>query len=284
MKNCRSLWILVIVVVLGSGCSVKYVYNNADRFARWGLSDYLIMNDSQRRYFDVEFAKLHDWHRANHLASYSELLEALPATLADGIDVQEMTDLENTMLAWGEEMEVRGTPMVIGLARSMTDEQVARLSKQLQVSNDEIAEPESGESLESAQKYWRDEIEDAFAQFVGRLNRDQQRYLDSESVRYIPERTLWADYRGRWQADLLALLAARAEEAFADRFTQLAKNREAYYGAELAHIFGHNETLSKEVAGWLLNNMTERQCERLFERVDDLVVNFRELAAEAVPG
>jgi hypothetical protein len=284
MKNCRRLWIVVVVIVLGSGCSVKYVYNNADRFARWGVSDYLKMNEGQRRYFDAEFAKLHDWHRANHLASYSELLEALPATLADGIDVQEMTDLENTMLAWGEEMEVRGTPMVIGLARSMTDEQVARLAKYLEASNEEIAEPERGESLESSQEHWRDEIEDAFARFVGRLNHDQQRYLTSESVRYIPERTLWADYRSRWQADLLALLTARAEEEFAQRFTRLAKDREAYYGAELTHIFVHNETLSKEVAGWLLNNMTERQRERLFERLHELAVDFRELAAEAVPG
>lgn len=284
MKNCRRLWIVVVVVVLGSGCSVKYVYNNADRFARWGVSDYLNMNEGQRRYFDAEFAKLHDWHRANHLASYSELLEALPATLADGIDVQEMTDLENTMLAWGEEMEVRGTPMVIGLARSMTDEQVARLAKHLEASNEEIAEPERGESLESSQEYWRDEIEDAFARFVGRLNHDQQRYLTSESVRYIPERTLWADYRSRWQADLLALLTARAEQEFAEQFTRLAKDREAYYGAELTHIFAHNESLSKEVAGWLLNNMTERQRERLFERLHDLAVDFRELAAEAVPG
>lgn len=284
MKTCRSLWILVVVVVLGSGCSVKFVYNNADRFARWGVSDYLNMNEGQRRYFDTEFAKLHDWHRANHLPRYSDLLESFPATLADGIDVREMTDLENTMLAWGEEMEVLGTPMVIGLARSMSDEQVARLPKRLKASNDEIAKPERGESLESSQERWRDEIEDAITRFVGRLSGDQQRYLSSESVRYIPERMLWAEYRGRWQADLLALLGERAEAEFAERFIRLAKNREAYYGAELAHVFDHNETLSKEIAMWLLNNMTERQRQRLFERLHELAVDFRELAAEAVPG
>jgi len=285
MRNWFTVTGLVVVaLVLSSGCSVNYIYNNADRFARWGVSDYLNMNEDQRRYFDAEFAKLHHWHRTNHLPRYSDLLEALPATLADGVDPAEMVAMEHTMLTWAEEMEDRGTPMVIELARSMSDEQVARLAKKLKASNDEIAKPERGKSVESSQARWRDEIVDVFAQFAGRLSKDQQEYLSSQSVRYIPERALWADYRGRWQADLLALLAARAERGFAERFTELAKNRETYYGAELAYIFDHNEALGKEIAQWLLNNMTERQRERLFERLLKLAVQFRELAAEAAPG
>ena len=133
--------VVVVALVLGSGCSVKFAYNNLDRFARWGVSDYLNMNDEQREYFDAEFAKLHDWHRIDHLPRYADLLESLPQTMADGIDAGEMLEVESTMMGWGDELEERGTPMVIELLRSMTEEQVARLPKKLEASNKEIARP-----------------------------------------------------------------------------------------------------------------------------------------------
>jgi hypothetical protein len=45
--------VMVAVLVLGSGCSVKFAYNNLDRFARWGASEYLEMTDDQRRYWPM---------------------------------------------------------------------------------------------------------------------------------------------------------------------------------------------------------------------------------------
>jgi hypothetical protein len=279
------VWHIAVVVaalLLGSGCSVKFAYNNLDRFARWGTSDYLNMNDEQRRYFDTEFAKLHYWHRTNHLTRYSDLLESLPAILTDGIDAKEMTAVEHTMMGWADEVEERGTPMVIGLMRSMTDEQVAELPKKLEASNKQIAKPEVGKSLDAAQAGWGDEVADIFAQFAGRLSARQRNYLASQSVRYLPERALWADYRRRWQADLMRLLEQRHDAVwFNDRFLQLSANRESYYGAELAHIFDNNEALGREVGGWLVNNMTEGQRTRLFERLLGFAETFRELAAEA---
>ena len=277
-----SKTLLLLALILGSGCSVKFAYNNLDRFARWGVSDYLNMNDEQRRYFDAEFAKLHYWHRTNHLPKYSDLLESLPTTLADGADAEEIRAVENTMLGWAAEMEERGTPMVIEMMRSMTDEQVAQLPKRLEASNREIAKPERDKTLEASQEHWQDDIAEVFAQFAGRLSPEQKKYLASQSVRYLPERVLWAEYRRRWQAELLRLLAQRDDPVrFAERYIALARNRKTYYGAELTQIFDHNEALSREVGEWMLNNMTERQRERLFERLFQLATEFRELAAEA---
>ena len=282
MSNVCAVAVLLALLVLGSGCSVKFAYNNLDRIARWGVSDYIDLNDQQRRYFDSEFAKLHYWHRTQHLTQYADLLESLPTTFGDGVDVDELIALEHTMIAWGDELEERATPMVVELMRSMSDEQVAQLPKKLEASNREIAKPEMNQSLETSQIRWRDEIADMFARFAGRLSPEQRKHLTSQSVRYLPERTLWADYRRRWQADLLALLEQRQYAArFAERYRRLAADRETYYGAELAHIVDRNETLAREVAVWLLNNMTHRQQQRLFEQLLDFAISFRELADQA---
>jgi hypothetical protein len=285
MRNAWSVAVVLAVLVLGSGCSAKFAYNNLDRFARWGISDYLTMNDQQRAYFDTEFAKLHYWHRQNHLSEYANMLESLPVLLAEGIDVDEIVALENTMMAWAEEMQGRSTPMVVELMRSMTDEQVARLPKKLAAGNRELARPEVEKSLEFSQARWRDQVADLFSRFTGRLSPGQDKYLTSQSVRYLPELVLWADYRRRWQADLMLLLAERDDAVkFTEGYIRLAGGRESYYGAELAHIIEHNEALGREVGSWLLRHLTQRQQERLFERLQEFAADFNDLASQADDG
>lgn len=280
MLNLRILLALT-VVLLGSGCSVKFTYNNLDRFARWGVSDYLAMNEEQRRYFDAEFAKLHTWHRTSQLPRYAAALESLPVLMADGVDAEEVVALEVTVLGWANEVEEHAMPLFVDMLCSMTDAQVARLPQLLEATNREFAEPEFAASLDTSQQRWRDEVADMFARFAGRLSDAQQEYLIRQSSRYLPERVLWAEYRRRWQADLLVLLQKRAERQwFAEQVMRLAASRQTYYGSELTRIVEHNEALSREVGAWLLNHMTERQQARLLERLLELAVEFRELAAE----
>jgi hypothetical protein len=275
------LFALLAVLVLGSGCSVQFAYNNLDRLVRWGVNDYVNMNDAQRNLFNEEFARLHYWHRTEHMPLYADFFEALPTTLSDGVDAQELLALENTMMGWAKEIVETGAPLAVAIMQTMTDEQVAGLPARLEESNREIEKTELGKSVEASQARWREEVEDIFTRFAGRLTPAQQEYLVAQSVRYIPERVLWAEYRRRWQRDLMKLLQARSEPAFADRFAELAANREAYFGAELTAIFDNNENLGRETAAWLLNHMAERQSVRMYTRFVELAIDFRELADDA---
>lgn len=273
---------LALVLLLGSGCSVQFAYNNLDRLVRWGVNDYVNLNEAQRAMFNEEFARLHYWHRTEHLPRYADFLEALPTTLSDGVDIQELLALENTMMGWAEEVVEQGVPLAVAIMQSMTDEQVARLPVRLEESNREIEESELGKSVEAAQDRWRKEVEDIFTRFAGRLTPAQQAHLVAQSVRYIPERVLWAEYRRRWQRELMRLLEKRTEPSFAAEFAQLAASREAYYGTELTAIFDNNENLGRETAAWLLNHMVERQTVRMYTRFVELAGDFRELSDDAL--
>ena len=54
MKGVTKLGVLVGILLLGSGCSIKMLYNNADRLARWAVNDYIKMTDEQEAYFTAE--------------------------------------------------------------------------------------------------------------------------------------------------------------------------------------------------------------------------------------
>jgi len=275
----RSVAGLLLILSLGSGCSVKFAYNNLDRFVRWGVSDYVQLTPEQREYFDAEFARLHQWHRQTQLPVYAEFLESVPRTLADGTDAAELLAMEHTVQGWAEVMLEKGLPMTAHILRSMTDEQVADLPARLEASNADIADPERHGDLQRSQEQWADEVADTFKRFAGRMTSAQRDYLAARAVGYIPELQMWAEYRVRWQADLLALLHRRHEDAeFDERFFALARNREHYYGTELAAVFAHNENLSREVARWLLNHLSPEQQRRMEDRLLEWAEDLRELS------
>ena len=41
MSVVSRVLVLVFVLLSGSGCSIKMMYNNADRIARWAVNDYI---------------------------------------------------------------------------------------------------------------------------------------------------------------------------------------------------------------------------------------------------
>ena len=271
---------LAVLLLLG-GCAVQLAYDNVDRLARWFVGDYIALSETQRFRFDQGVVDVWDWHRDAHLARYADFLEALRTSLADGTDVAEIDAIVNTVIGWAEEIEARSLPTAIELLSSLSDAQVTELRRRLAAGNGELAEEEMGESIEDSQRRWQREMTSRMSRFTGRLTSAQEDYLAAQSVRYLPERALWAEYRGRWQADLLRLLDDRADaERFEAAFRVLAARREDYYGSELTQIWEHNRALSSEVTAWLLNDLTATQRRRMDERLSDLVLELRELASK----
>jgi hypothetical protein len=283
MKANRALpiatWVLG-VLLLTSGCAVRLAYNNADRVARWIANDFVDMSPSQRVAFDAGVAEVWAWHRREHLPHYADFLEALETALLDGTDPEEVAAVFATMIEWAEEVESRLIPVLTGLLATLTEEQAAGLERRLDESNARFARRELGRSPEQIQRTWQREAADRFGRFAGRPTRAQRDYLASQAPRYLPQRALWADYRQRWQTDLLQLLEVRREpDVFAARFAAHVADRDDYYGEAFAHAFAHNQALAAEVTAWLINHMTERQRARLSARLRGLAADFRRLAA-----
>jgi hypothetical protein len=273
--------LLASLLVLAGGCGVKLAYNNLDRLARWSISDYVSFDAQQRAYFDAAVAEIWVWHRREHLPRYADQVESFALRVVDGGAPAALVELVATVTDWYDEIEARALPATTHLLASLSDAQVEALAGNLAASNAEFAEPELGVGEAQAQAAWAAEIADRMSRFSGRLNSVQTAYLTQQSRRYRPDRVQWAEYRERWQGDLLALLSHRADPvAFERGFRQLVANREAYYGRELAEVFEHNRALNLEVNGWLITSLTDRQRGRFVDRLDSLAADFRDLATD----
>ena len=274
--------ICFLVVLFASGCSIKMMYNNADRIARWAVNDYIQMDDDQEAYFTVEVKAIHYWHRTEELPRYADYLQSLPASIDSGVDEDEVQDLFDSLYSWWEALEARAMPMMTEMLLSLSDEQIERLPGRLDDDNEEFEEDEDDRPLDEVQAEWMQSYAAVMSRFTGRLSKEQKAYLEAQSVRYVPQFGLWADYRQRWQADLMALINDGRDdpELFADRLVVLMDSRESYYGEELTGVFETNEQLAREVTAWLLNNLTVKQRERFYTRIGEMAETFRELAAD----
>jgi hypothetical protein len=249
-----------------------------DRLIVWQVGDYLDLNRDQKASLRTDLAVLLKWHRESHLILYADWLAELPNQYSDGVSAQMIEDLFDQMLVWGEEIENQAMPLMTDVLVSLNEGQIDHLESEFRGANEEWVDVERGESLEDYQRGWSEEIEDAIERFTGRLNAEQLDYLKRKSVMYQPERVLWGEYRERWQRDFFVLLRSNKSADFANRFETLMKSREDYYGAEFSKVFESNLDLNREVAAYLLSNLTEKQTNKFNKTLSDLSKSFRELA------
>ena len=279
MRQFRVLAVILCALAT-SACSIKFAYNNVDRLVRWQMSDYLDLNEEQRDYLQAEVKRLMAWHRTDHLPQYAEVMYTLADQWSDGVSEAQIEVLFEQMFAWGDEIEQRGMPVAIHILSSLTEEQLAALPAKLERSNIEWSEEELDVPVEEVQAQWAREFEDVLKRFTGRLNKTQRDYLARRAQAYQPERVLWAEYRRRWQADLLKLLEHRADEKFGEQFRALVAARESYYGEEFTRISDENMALGREITAHLLSNLTEKQAERFADSLRELAEDFEDLAAQ----
>ncbi len=277
----RHLVLALLCVGTLSACSIKLAYNNLDRLIRWQVSDYVDLNREQKRYLAREVEKVLRWHRTTQLPEYAHYLRGLPAAFSDSVTSEQLRGVFEQFMAWGDAVERRALPVAIALMSDLTDEQVAELPLNLERSNVELEEDEVGVDIETIRANWAEEYIDGMNRLLGRLNDEQKNKVNVGSLRYQPELVMWADYRRRWQADLLAILEQRQDvKAFHAAFTRLVDQRERYYGAEYAAVSAANQQLGRELAAAILSSMTDKQAARFADFVTELSDDFEALSRQ----
>lgn len=282
-RSCfSSVGLLLMLLGLMSSCSVKLLYNNADRLIRWEVSDFVDFDKAQRAYFDGQLAHVLYWHRQTQLPMYAELFASMPQRALDGITTDEFAALAQTAEGWGGAIEERALPLATQILLSLSAQQQQLLPDRLAKANAEFLEDERNKTLAQDQKRWRKAVVKGFRRFIGRLTSEQREYVQAMSLNYRSERDLWVAYRSRWQAKMLEQLQSwGAQEVsaqqFADFMVELSANRQNYYG-EFEAVTMANRRMAAEVSAWLLSNLTPTQAEKFADVMQDLAEDLSELA------
>jgi hypothetical protein len=276
-------WLLVpILLALVTGCSVQFLYGQADRIAVWRAEDYVDLDRAQRDWLRSRMRVLLHWHRRAQLPVWAETLRDLDLAVQDGIDGPTLDRYFERAEGWSDAILVKAVPTMAGLLAGLTPEQRAELPERLEAANRELNEDYAGLDEAQQREVWRGKVRDFLEDWIGRLTAEQEILLDAAAAEVVADNEAWIDYRRRWQDELLDLIAEeRRPEVLGPALLELSLDREALYTPEYSAVRARNDRVLRGFAVDLLGSLTDDQMDRLSGRLGDLAVDFEELAADA---
>ncbi len=279
----RVLLLLLVLLPVLSGCSVRLAYNNADRLAVWQAQEYLDLDRAQRDWLRARMRLFLHWHRTNQLPRWSAALRDFDLAVQDGVRAEDFEALVRAGEAWSDEIVMEILPTTTELLASLSDAQVAALPAAFAARNAELNEDYAGLPEAEQKAVWRREMRDGLDRWIGELNAGQELLLDAASEEVVAANDSWIGYRERWQAELMAALARRGDVAALEAtLRSLMLDRERWYTEDYARTRAINDAAYRSFTVALLASLDARQRERLSRRLVDLAEDFEALAAQTV--
>lgn len=274
--------VLIAIIILLSGCSTKFTYNNLDWLIHWYIDDYVSLSDKQEALFDDYFADWRQWHRSEELSKYIDHLNLLKGDLQSEklSAVQIETHLSNGRKHW-ERLRNHVSPDLAVLAEGLTDEQVNSLFDEIKEENDEIRESlKEFEELspEEQQEERLDSIEDGVSEFIGRLNAEQKAIVKRYAAQFTSTRALWLRYRQDFQQATRQMIDNRGENPhFKKEFVALMTHPDTFRSEAFIQLRDQNTKTYSKMAEVLFTTLDKKQKSKLRNKIDDMIDDFEYL-------
>jgi hypothetical protein len=279
MRRLIALFLIPSAFLLLAGCSSQFVYDRIDRLAQFYIERYVDLDREQSSLLKVNLETIKEWHRREELSGYLEFLDRVETDLQ-----AEVTG--NTVAAWAVRLQeaygqVRDhvVPVLIEVAATMSDTQVQEFAANMEKRNrdleDELLARDDREYREEAY----DEMTGRLSNWLGRLEPEQRQSIRQAVDQLERLDRAWLDERRDWQREVITEL--KREPGWQARLTALAVNRVEYANPQDLETNARNTRRIYTAVAEVLNARTERQRQKLAQRLQQW---RRDLAALQAPG
>ncbi|MGY6553360.1 MAG: DUF6279 family lipoprotein [Wenzhouxiangella sp.] len=277
----KSLILLLLLTAL-SGCGVRTAYNNLDWLTvRWVNQQVDLDRDQEAMLRDWLTEQL-AWHCQTQLPLYQAVAEAIRHDLlTNNLNQARLAEHGQSVAELGRTLTERSLPLLIELAASLSDEQVAQVLEAFDERTEEVRVSVEEKSLEELAEERLESMERMLRRFMGRSNRPQRERLalwaDSVTATesyQLRQRLYWQDRLGQAldQRDNQALLAGeiaalmRPESAWSDEYRQVMEGNRVLTLAALEDVIAvadnrHLNRLSSRLTG-LINDFQRLRCDQ----------------------
>lgn len=278
MKKCC----LALLLILISGCSSQFAYNNMDWLIHWYLDDHIDLDKAQKSAFDARFSVWHDWHRKNELPRYVDHLTDIKVMLEQGeLTTEDINaQFERARDHW-KRFRAHIAPDIAALAIRLTDEQIEEMFASLEENNIEDEEERREASPEELQEAFQERFEDQLKNYFGRLTEQQKNLVSAAVTQVVPNRLEWITYRRAVQSAAKDLMLQRHDNPdFEADFLSLLTAPENYQHQQYLSNLEHNREVYADLVMTVYPTLTDKQKRRLTRKIDNFIEDFTELALD----
>lgn len=191
-KLVRIIGALALAAALGGCSAVKLGYNNLPELAWWWLDGYADFNDAQRVPVKEELTRLHQWHRANELPRYAQLLGQMEQMASADLTAEQVCRLAEEGRTRFLALAGQSEGALVALAPTLTPEQLRHMAQRFERNAREFrkdwVDVTPSERRDRHFKQFLERMEDTY----GRLDDPQRAVLRQriETSRFDPSQVL----------------------------------------------------------------------------------------------
>jgi hypothetical protein len=267
--------IILLCVFLLSGCSTKFVYNNASWLVYWYLDDYVELNNQQEEQFDEMLNQWMDWHRSTELPKYQAHIEEIISDIkTKQIDEERIAYHREKGRDHWQRGRAYAAPDIVTLSKTLNDKQVAYLFIQLEKQNieDEEENTEERELTTTQQtKKWVKRNQKGAKKWIGKLNNKQTLHITQYRDRFEKTGDHWLTYKRNYQQALNALfLSPERSNKFEETLLALILYPDSYRSEAFLSASEANIKASTEYFMGIIDLADIKQINKMIAEIDGL--------------
>ncbi|AOE86876.1 DUF6279 family lipoprotein [Pseudomonas sp. TCU-HL1] len=269
-------FLLIATLLLLAACSrLDLAYRNLDLVIPWWISNYVSLDDSQKRWLEPRLQKHLAWHCSTELPEYVAWLEQLDqlsqrARLTPTDLLGQLTQVRDA----AQDIAVEITPTALGVAESLSPQQMGELYVAMDERNAElrreyVAPPLKAQVAARARRM-RESVED----WMGPLRPSQLARIESWAKDRGEYNRIWAENRENWQKALRNALYGRHNADFQQRLTALLQQPEAIWTSAYRQAYPATEAALAHLLADLFNSADTIQRGALREHIREMAADL----------
>lgn len=278
----RKIAIILATLMVLSGCSSKFAYNNLDWLIYWYVDDYIELTDQQEQVFDGKLQQWIRWHRTEELTQYVQHLNTVKQqALGEPLSPEQIASQFDSARNHWERLRDRLSPELASMATSLSDDQVVYLFAALEKENQENEEEREELSDEERQERRIEDITEQVEEMIGRVTDDQEQIIESYSPKFQSTYDYWLSYRREIQQKARELFATRdSNPAFVEQLTDLMLNPQAFRTERHQQIIEQNRLLYATMIAEIHSTLTDKQKRKLSKEISAIIDDLEDLMGD----
>ncbi len=278
---CR-VWVLLVALMLLSGCAVKLIYNQLDWLIPWYLDDYLELDGKQEAQFKKRLNAYLDWHRHNQLPEYSAFLRRLAADVEHGLNEQQIQEYQQQLEHFRDVLVTQMSPHVVAVFSQVTDAQLEALKEQFEEDNREYFEENIAPDETKQRRQRAREISRYIERWTGSLNNEQQQLVEQFAQQYQLMGEDFLAARKAWQKEFLRILALRRQpDLYEKALLKLLNSTDFGRTPQFNEKLEHNRRLMAALYFEIDKSLTDKQRSKAVKKLRSMAEDLDDLARQS---
>lgn len=278
------LILLTFAALLLAACSrLDLAYRNLDLIIPWWVSNYVSLDDTQKRWLDSRLEKHLSWHCSTQLPEYVAWLEQLgQLSQRPKLTPGDMRGQLSQVRDAAQDIAVEVTPTLRGLVERLTPQQMGELYVAMDERNAELREEHVARPLKEQIAARSQRMRVRVEEWLGPLRPTQQARIDGWAKAQGDYNRIWAENREAWQKELRNTLYGRHSADFPQRLTALLQQPEALWTPAYRQAYPASENALAGLLADLFNSADASQRAALQEHIGEMISDLKGL--ECYPG